>query len=323
MALLTACGATSAPPAVSAEGTTRELAPTGDTATRVLPSGYIAGMPVVVTIQLRPQGTTVSQLVQENVPPLWTVSDISDAGIYNPTTRTVKYGLFTDNTHRNLTYTVTPPASATGEAAFSGSAWFNGSAVAIVGATTLPLGSNHYCPADLNEDNTIDGTELGRYALAWKRDDPWPGDGGTPITAAELGSSAYLWKIGDDGAYEYSPANGAFPFRPRAVSLPVVVSVSPPSYVLGSGKTQTFVATVTNATNTAVTWSVVGANGVSDPSGGSIADGLFTAGSQPGVYRVVATSREDTRASASATVTVTAPNGSSGSIKVGISRSHR
>ena len=84
-------------------------------------------------------------------------------------------------------------------------------------------------------------------------------------------------------------------------ALPVSVSVSPSSASVGSGKTQQFTATVTNASNQAVTWSA---------SGGTISSaGLFTAPtvSADQTVTVKATSVADTSKSTTATVTVKAP----------------
>src|SRR5690242_7299383 len=69
----------------------------------------------------------------------------------------------------------------------------------------------------------------------------------------------------------------------------VVVSVQPLTATLAPGATQQFTATVTGASNTAVTW---------DASAGTIsADGLFTAPQSGGNYVVRATSAADARAS--------------------------
>jgi len=79
----------------------------------------------------------------------------------------------------------------------------------------------------------------------------------------------------------------------------VSVSISPISATLNPGQTQTFLATVMNASDPGVTWSV--SEGV---AGGTItAGGIYTAAS-PGTYHVLATSIADPSKSASATVTV-------------------
>jgi hypothetical protein len=87
----------------------------------------------------------------------------------------------------------------------------------------------------------------------------------------------------------------------------VVVSVTPPSASVILGNSQTFVATVTNTTNTSVTWSVNGIGGGSSAIGTISSSGLFTAPSDlpsPASVTITATSQVDTTKSASASVTV-------------------
>jgi hypothetical protein len=89
----------------------------------------------------------------------------------------------------------------------------------------------------------------------------------------------------------------------------VAVSVSPNSASLAPGGTQQFSATVTESSNTAVTWSATG--------GTVSSSGLYTAGSTVGSYAVTATSVADNSKSAPAAVTVSGaapPPGTASSI---------
>jgi hypothetical protein len=94
------------------------------------------------------------------------------------------------------------------------------------------------------------------------------------------------------------------------VLLPVIVSISPTTAKVVAGKTQQFTATVTNTTNTAVTWSLHGA-GCSGAGCGTIsASGLYTAPGtvpSPALVTVVATSAADSTKTASASVTILPP----------------
>ena len=95
-------------------------------------------------------------------------------------------------------------------------------------------------------------------------------------------------------------SNSAAPPMP---SVSVSVSIAPSAATLPEGGAQSFSATVTGSSNTAVTWSVAeGATG-----GAITTDGLYTAPFTRGTYHVLATSQADTSKSASATVTVTPP----------------
>jgi hypothetical protein len=82
----------------------------------------------------------------------------------------------------------------------------------------------------------------------------------------------------------------------------VTVTISPENVTLNTGGTQTFTATVTGTTNTAVTWSVQEGD-----AGGTITTtgGVYTAPNTAGTYHVVATSQDDPTKFATATVTVT------------------
>jgi hypothetical protein len=79
----------------------------------------------------------------------------------------------------------------------------------------------------------------------------------------------------------------------------VSVTVSPTSANVQTGSAQQFSATVTGASNTAVTWSA---------TGGTIStSGLFSAGASAGAFTVTATSTANTAKSAQASVTLSAP----------------
>jgi hypothetical protein len=80
-------------------------------------------------------------------------------------------------------------------------------------------------------------------------------------------------------------------------TTPVVsVSLSPTSVSLANGATRQFTATVTGASNPAVTWTA---------TGGTVSTaGLYTAGASAGSFSVTATSVQDPTKSASATITI-------------------
>ena len=87
------------------------------------------------------------------------------------------------------------------------------------------------------------------------------------------------------------------------VTPPVAVAISPKTATVAASGTQTFTATVSGATNTAVTWSLQETSGC-----GSVTQaGVYTAPAAAATCHVVATSQADTTKSDVATVTVTAP----------------
>ena len=94
--------------------------------------------------------------------------------------------------------------------------------------------------------------------------------------------------------------SGGSPLQPPA---PVTVSVTPATATLYGGQTQQFTATVTNTSNTAVTWTITPAG-----TGTISTSGLYTAPATittPQTVTVTATSQASTTASASSTVTLT------------------
>jgi hypothetical protein len=78
----------------------------------------------------------------------------------------------------------------------------------------------------------------------------------------------------------------------------VAISLSPATATLDPCQGQVFTATVTNAGNTAVTWTVA------EVGGGAVTNGAYTAPQVPGTYHVVATSVADPTRSVQGTVTV-------------------
>lgn len=93
---------------------------------------------------------------------------------------------------------------------------------------------------------------------------------------------------------------------------PVIVTVSPATATVAASATRAFTASVTGATNTAVTWSVRETSGC-----GSITSaGVYTAPGAAATCHVVATSAADGVTAGVATVTVTAPPGGPPAVSV-------
>jgi hypothetical protein len=96
----------------------------------------------------------------------------------------------------------------------------------------------------------------------------------------------------------------------KSTSTTVAITISPTTASIAGGATQQFTATVTNTTNTAVTWEVNGAAGGNAQIGTVSTSGLYTAPTvlpSTTTVSVTAVSQADTTQSASATVTLTAP----------------
>ena len=106
------------------------------------------------------------------------------------------------------------------------------------------------------------------------------------------------------------------PTKSSTPTAPVVsVKVTPPSASVIVQATQQFTATVTGATNQALTWSVNGVAGGNSTVGKVSSTGLYTAPitlPSPASVTVTATSMEDTKAVASSAVVLMAKSGTSG-----------
>ena len=123
---------------------------------------------------------------------------------------------------------------------------------------------------------------------------------GSPLLGAGDPQDGTGTNIGAVGNGE--PADQFGMFGNGVVTPPqVVVSISPVIATVSAGATQQFTATVTGASNNAVTWTA---------SGGTVSSaGLYTAGTTAGAFTVTATSVQDTTKSASAAVTIGAVQG--------------
>jgi hypothetical protein len=100
-------------------------------------SCYTPGAGLGVTISVTPDSSTQVYAVQDAPPSGWTVSNVTSGGSFDSVNNLVKWGPFFDNSIRTLSYTVTPPAGASGSASFSGAASFDGSSVSISGARSI------------------------------------------------------------------------------------------------------------------------------------------------------------------------------------------
>ena len=126
----------------------------------------------------------------------------------------------------------------------------------------------------------------------------------TKLTAViVLAAPCLLWGCG----------GGAAVAPPSPPSPMVTVTVVGPSGTLNTGSSFTLTATVHNASNSAVTWSVV------ELAGGAItAAGVYTAPATPGTYTVKATSESSPSASGTASVPVVIPVGHIPGYDVGV-----
>ncbi len=118
--------------------------------------------------------------------------------------------------------------------------------------------------------------------------------------AVLLTTGAWTLGCGGGGAGSVTPP----PPPPPSIQ----VSISPKSASLILGNTQTFMATVTNTSDTSVSWSVSGVPGGNSTVGTITTDGVYTAPADlpsPANVQVTATSHADATKSTAAPVTIT------------------
>jgi hypothetical protein len=158
---------------------------------RDMPSYYIPGIPMPVSIWAVP--TCIKDgdnfwALEDNVPAGWTVSNISNSGVFSG--GKVNY----DNLPAqeiNLTYTVTPPPSQTGTVTFAGTGSVSGIDTPITGDDQAEFNAGDH-PADTNNNQAIAIGEYTTYGAYWKSGKSWP-YGWNPITAGFVTKAGEIW----------------------------------------------------------------------------------------------------------------------------------
>jgi len=231
---------------------------------RLLPSGYVAGQPLQVTIQVLPPSNTQVYAVEDVPPSGWAVSGIDNGGQFDASTGKVRW-LFLDNQARMLHYSVTPPLGTTGTHSFAGIISVDGVNTPICGASTIEPANFHQ--ADTNNDLRIGISEVTTYGAAWKTGAVWPRPP-NPIPIQYVTNAGLIWKRGE--IYHYDPAQTP-PWVPGAaatqasllnanlLALPgessvvaggtAVSSFNPTSYTPGIGVNVSTVVTPDASTN--------------------------------------------------------------------------
>jgi PKD repeat protein len=131
------------PPNWWINSTFTQQASDGISAIRHLPTNYLPGVSLLVTIDATPSGGVFAHAVQDRPPAGWDVSDVNEAGHFDSAHGQIKWGVFFDAIPRTLSYHVTPSSNACGTVSFTGEASADGSLVSIEGegaiTATAPL----------------------------------------------------------------------------------------------------------------------------------------------------------------------------------------
>jgi uncharacterized delta-60 repeat protein len=107
----------------------------GCAATRRLPPTFVPAEPFIVTITALPATGISAYALEEQVPPGWTVTNVSSGGELDAMNGNVKWGPFFDHVARSLSYQAVPPADAQAGGLFAGMASFDGASIPVAGAT--------------------------------------------------------------------------------------------------------------------------------------------------------------------------------------------
>jgi len=178
----------------------------GGTFTRTLPECYTAGVRLTVTLNAEPSSGTMNYLVEDVVPVGWTVSNISNSGLYDDFNRKIKWR-FQDGVKRTLSYDVMPPASDMGDKNFTGTAYPD-TAVINISEQAVITQCSPYHPADTSKDFVLSGNEVSTYGYYWKKGLAWSVEP-NPIPMNYVVSAAGLWFEGEK--YKLDVTAGACP----------------------------------------------------------------------------------------------------------------
>lgn len=238
--------------------TVNPVGPPPGVATRTLPAGYVPGTKFAVQIELTP-GNGVTAYGVEDQPPLgWAVSDISDGGEFDAQNRKVKWDPFftSSNPSKRLTYHVTPPAGANGEARFEGTASFDGLNVAVTGAATVGPGSGGTPPSVTSHPVsqtvavgssvtfTVVAGGSGPLTYQWQRDEQdLAGETQPVLTLANVQpTDAGSYRVTVRNAYGVATSNPAT-LTVNAPGGPPAIAVQPVSQTVEPGGSVTFTVT--------------------------------------------------------------------------------
>ncbi len=200
-------------------------------AERILPGGYVVGVAFTVTLQLSAREDIVAFGVEDQPPSGWTVSNISHGGLFDAQNRKVKWDVFfvrsPADRQQTLTYQVTPPVGATGEATFSGTASFDGINVAVTGDSAISLGSGGNPPVITVHPQSQTAAEGGSvtFSVTATGDPPlsyqWRFNRVTIAGATGPTFSLNPVKAGDAGSYTVvvSNAHGAVTSQPAILTV--------------------------------------------------------------------------------------------------------
>jgi hypothetical protein len=248
-----------------------------DPATATVPAGGTRSFSALVT------GTTTRAVT-------WTVQEGSSCGSVSPA------GAYTaPNTGATCRLVATSVADPT----MSGAATITVTPPSAHVVTVTPASASVLTGGTLTFGAAVTGTTTGEStAVAWS----------VPAGAGSIGASTGVYVApATPGTYVVTATSVATPSGTAKATVTVTappppgavaISISPTTATLDACKRQVFTATVSNTSNTSVTWTVV------EAGGGTVTNGAYLAPSVAGTYQVKVASQADPSRTATATVTV-------------------
>jgi hypothetical protein len=223
-----------------------------------------------------------------NVSVTWSVQEGSSCGSVSST------GAYTAPGSASTCHVV---ATSVADTTKSGSATVTVTAAPVVTVSVSPATASILTGGTVTFSATVSGTIAGQSTtVTWS----------VPAGAGSIGASTGVYVApATAGTYVVTGTSVATPTKTGTATVtvtapaPVVaISINPASATLDACKGVVFAATVTNSTNTAVTWTVT------EAGGGTVTNGIYTAPSTAGTYHVVARSVADATKTVQGTIIV-------------------
>ena len=194
------------------------------------------GIALTVRLSITPDEHAIAWAVVEQAPGGWTVSNISDDGVFDAELGVVKFGPFSDSEPRVLSYDSTPPLNARGPQYFFGTVSSDGINTAIGGNVSVEATPLLHPADNTPADSTMTANEVSAYSAAWRQGQSWPLPP-NPIPIEFVTRAAVLAENG--GCYQVDPAKAPpmcwVPCAPAALPARSFVKSAPaPSEVTRS-----------------------------------------------------------------------------------------
>ncbi len=293
-------------------------------ALRAAPEWFQPGVPFNVTNTILPEAGVGFCIVEETVFAGWSVTNISHGGFLVPALGRLRWGPFTDDQARTLTFTLVPPVTARGTNFFSGWAYFDEEQTTILAAPKIPANSPPTCSATPDQLARSDQPFTTTFAVA----DDETSSSQLQVTASSSNEAllpsqnlTIVW-IGATRCLTVSPqpdmegettitlavSDGTFTIEQSFVltlRIPPRMTLAPTNQFAQVGGTATFTSLATGSLPLSYQWQLEGVPVSGGGSGTLNLSNIQT--NQAGFYRVVVANNVGSVTSVVARLTVNSP----------------